>query len=390
MKVEQIYNIINTITTEALGDSIIVNEDLSNIVDLGQQFEDAVGFDVVTKSLVDMVGRMVFVDRVYGGRGAVGVLRDGWEFGSILAKVSTVLPEAQENEAWDLQDGASYDPFIFKKPEALEKFFKDRVTFEIQLSITTDQIKSAFHSLNEMNSFLSMLYTAVSNSMTVKTDELIMRTINNMIGETLYDEFPGGTYTGSSGVKAVNLLYLYNVATYGSSTGSYIDFATFMHTPAAIRYAVKVFADYMDRLKVMSTLFNVGGQQRFTSNDRLHVIMLSSFKNAANIYLQSDVYHNDLTKLPEAESVVYWQGSGVDYADANTSAVKITTSGGHSIDATGILGVMFDHDALGVANVDRKVTSAYNPKGDFTNNFYKYISGYWNDLNENFVVFYAA
>ena len=35
-----------------------------------------------------------------------------------------------------------------------------------------------------------MLYNAVENSMTIKIDSLIMRTINNMIAETVYNDIP--------------------------------------------------------------------------------------------------------------------------------------------------------------------------------------------------------
>ncbi len=383
MKVEQIYNIVNTISSEMLGDSIIVAEDLSNIVDVGRTIESSVGFDNFVRSLVDHVGRMVFVDRVYGGR-APSVLVDAWEYGSILEKISVALPEAQENEVWDLQDGQSYDPNVFKRPNVTAKFFNDRITFDIQLSITTKQVKSAFDSVTQLNSFISMLYTSVANSATVKTDGLIMRAINNMIGETLYNEFPGGTYTGS-GVKAVNLLKLYN-----DIASSDITAADFLHTPEAIRNSIRVFKNYIDRIKVMSSLFNMGGQERFTPDDRLHIVMLSEFANAADVFLQSDTFNEQYTALPRAERTVYWQGSGTDYAFSSTSAVKIQTASGHVIDTNGILAVMFDRDALGVANIDRYVTSQYNAKGDFTNNFYHYTEGLWNDGNENFIVFYVA
>lgn len=386
MKVEQIYNTLNTITEEALGDSIVVAEDLSNIVDLGEAFENSYGLDNFVRSLVDHIGRMIFVDRVYGGR-APSVLVDGWEYGSILEKISVSLPEAQENEIWELQDGQSYDPYIFKKPEVTAKFYNDRITFDIQLSITSKQIKSAFDNVNQMNSFMSMLYTSVNNSATVKTDALVMRAINNMIGETLYSEFPSGQYSGVSGVRAVNLLKLYN-DTVGA--GNTITADEFIRTPEAVRYAVLTFKNYMDRIKVMSTLFNMGGQERFTPDDRLHIVMLSEFANSADVYLQSDTFNEQYTALPSAERTVYWQGSGVDYDFDSTSAIKIQTSGGHTIDASGILAIMFDRDALGVANIDRFVTSAYNAKGDFTNNFYHYTQGMWNDGNENFVVFYVA
>ena len=387
MKVEQIYTIINTITEENLGGSVIVAEDLSNIVDVGKAFENSVGYDNFVRSLVDHVGRMVFVDRVYGGR-APSVLVDGWEYGSILEKISVALPEAQENEVWNLTDGHSYDPNVFKKPSVTAKFYNERITFDIQLSITTKQVKSAFDNVGQMNAFVSMLYTSVNNSATVKTDALIMRAINNMIGETLYSEMPTGTYTGVSGVRAVNLLKLYNDTLPSGTTPLTVD--EFRTSPDAVRHSILVFKNYIDRIKVMSTLFNMGGQERFTPEDRLHIVMLSEFANLADVYLQSDTFNEQYTALPNAERTVYWQGSGIDYDFDSTSSVKIKTSAGHTIEATGIIAVMFDRDALGVANVDRYVTSQYNAKGDFTNNFYHYTQGLWNDGNENFVVFYIA
>ena len=389
MKVEQIYNIINTITAENLGESVIVAEDLSNIVQIGDAVQNVMGLDNYVKKLIDHVGKLVVVDRIYAGR-APSVLRDGWEYGSIMEKVSAGLPEATANQSWELQDGQSYDPNIFTAPEVNVKFYNDRVTFEIPISFTEAQVKSSFSNVTQLNAFMSMIHTAVSNSLTVKIDSLIMRTINNAIGETLYSDFSGGTYTGDSGVKAVNLLYLYNVATYGASTGSYITAKAFMHTPDAIRYAVNIFKNYIDRLAVMSTLFNVGETPKFTPKDRLHVIMLSEFKNAADTFLQSGTFNEQYTALPNAESVVYWQGSGVSYDFDDTSAIKIKTASGHDINATGILAVMFDRDTLGVANLDTHVTTNYNPEGEFFNEWTKATMGLWNDGNENCVVFYAA
>ena len=71
------------------------------------------------------------------------------------------------------------------------------------------------------------------------------------------------------------------------------------------------------------------------------------------------------------------------------SAINVKTAGGKDVQAGGILAVMFDRDALGVTNLDRRVTTAYNPRGEFFTNFYKFDAGYFNDLNENFVVFYV-
>lgn len=388
MEVKQIYEIMNSVTNELLGDSIIVSEDLSNIVELGQQFENVVGLDNYVRKLPDHVGRVIFVNRKYEGR-APRVLMDGWEFGSILEKIAARIPEAVENEDWTLQDGASYDPNVFHSPDVFGAFWNKRTTFEIDMSITEDQVKSSFSSVTQLNGFLSMILNAIETSLTIKLDSLIMRTINNMIGETFYAEFPAGTYTGTS-TKAVNLLSLYNTTMYGDTSANYITAAAAIHTPEFIRFASYVMANYVDRLKVASNLFNIGGETRFTGAGDLHVIMLSEFKNAAAAYLQSDTFHNEYTALPEAESVVYWQGSGTGYDFSSTSEVKITTASGHSVDATGVLAVMFDRDALGVCNQERKVNTHYNEKASFWNYFYKQFAGYFNDTNENFVVFYVA
>lgn len=389
MEVKQIYEIMNSITNELLGESVIVQEDLSNIVELGQQFENVVGLDNYVRKLPDHIGRVVFVNRTYSSR-VPSVLMDGWEYGSIMEKIAARIPEAVENEEWQLQDGASYDPDVFHAPDVFGSFWNKRVTFEIDMSITEDQVKSSFSSVTQLNGFMSMILNAIENSLSIKLDSLIMRTINNMIGETFYAEVPGGTYTGRSGAKAVNVLCLYNQAMYGSDTSNYLTKAAALHTPEFIRFASYTMANYIDRLKVANTLFNIGGEMRFTPGDMLHVVMLAEFKNAADIYLQSDVFHNEYTALPNAESVAFWQGSGTGYAFDDTSKIDIKTASGHAVEADGIIGIMFDRDALGVCNQERKVNTHYNEKASFWNYFYKQFAGYFNDTNEQFVVFYVA
>ena len=389
MEVKQIYEIMNSVTNELLGESALVKEDLSNIVELGQQFENVVGLDNYVRRLPDHVGRVIFVNRRYNSR-VPSVLMDGWEYGSICEKIAARIPEAVENEDWTLQDNTNYSMDTFHAPDVFGSFWNKRTTFEIDMSITEEQVKSSFSSVTQLNGFLSMILNAIENSLSIKLDALIMRTINNMIGETFYAEVPGGTYTGRTGAKAVNLLYLYNVAMYGSSTGSYLSVDTAMHTPEFIRFASYTMANYMDRLKVANNLFNIGGETRFTPSDMLHVVMLSEFKNSADIYLQSDTFHNEYTALPNAETIPYFQGPGTSYSFDDTSKIYITTASGHDVTATGILAVMFDRDALGVCNQERKVNTHYNEKANFWNYFYKQFAGYFNDTNEQFVVFYVA
>ena len=384
MQVNQIYQIMNTVTGEILGESAVLAEDLSNIVDIGTAIFNANAIDNYVKSLVNHIGRVIFVNRPYSGS-VPSVLMDGWEYGSVLEKINAELPDATENESWELTNGTSYDPNVFYKPVVSAKFFNKRVTFEIPMSFTERQVKESFSNAEQLNGFLSMLYNAVDKSMTVKVDALVMRTINNMIGETLKADFAEGTYNAGSGVKAVNLLYLYN-----QRYGTQLKADSAITDPDFIRFASYEMGVYMSRMSKISNLFNIGGKDRFTPSDMLHVVMLADFKKAANVFLQSDVFHDSFTELPNADVVPYWQGSGTSYSFNDISAINITTASGNAINVSGILGVMFDHDALGVTNLDRRVTTNYNPKAEFYNNWYKFDAGYFNDTNENFVVFFVA
>lgn len=388
MEVKQIYPLVNGAVQEVLGETAVVNEDLSNLVDLGDQVFNAGALDRYVKALVNHIGRVIFVNRAYRG-GAPSVLMDGWEFGSVLEKVQADMPDATENESWELEDGASYDPNIFYQPKVSAKFFNKRVTFEIPVSFTEKQVMQSFSNVMQLNGFISMLYNNVDKAMTVRIDALIMRTINNMIGETVHSEYTDGSgYDKKSGIRAVNLFYLYKQR-YADTT---LTAETAPTDPSFIRFASMTMKNYIKRLAKMSTLFNVGGKERFTPADLLHVVMLADFESAAETYLYDGEgqFRVDNIRLPGADTVPYWQGSGTDYAFSSVSGINVKTSGNNTVELTGILAVMFDRDALGVSNLDRRVTTNYNPKAEFYTNFYKFDAGYFNDLNENFVVFFVA
>lgn len=388
MEINQVYDFVNAATREAIGETAVVNEDLSNIVAVGEAIMNARAMDKYVNALVNRIGITIFVNRVYAGS-APSVMMTGTEYGSVIQKVSAAMPEASVNETWELVDGQSYDPHVFRKPKGVvAKYYNKYITFEIDMSFTEDQLKMSFINATELNGFISMLYTQVENSMTVKIDELIRRTINNFIAETIHDDYGSDALNSKSGVKAVNLLYLYNHTV--NAGGTPLTAAEALTTPEFIRYASYIIKLTNDRLASMSTTFNIGDQQRFSPKDLKHIVMLTDFASAADVYLQSDTFHNELTKLPTTETVAYWQGSGTDWAFNSVSKIDVTSSEGNTVQTSGILAVIFDRWALGVANVERKVTSQWTPNAEFFTNFYKYKAGYFNDFNENFVVFFVA
>lgn len=383
---------MNNVTNEVLGQKDLIKEDLSNVVDIGTEIFNQNAVDNYVKTLVNHIGKVIFVNRPYAGN-APSVLMDGWEFGSVLEKINADIPEATENESWNLVDKQEYKQDIFYKPSVSAKFFNKKVTFEVPMSFTEMQVKESFSSAEQLNGFLSMIYNAIDKSMSIKVDSLIMRTINNMIGETIAQEYADSkdntgktlvALSSKSGVKAVNLLFLYNKKFTKTLTAEQA-----ITDPDFIRFASYTIGLYRDRLSKISTLFNVGGKERFTSKEYLHTILLSDFIASADVYLNSDTFHDDFVKLPTAERVPYWQGSGTDYSFNKTSDIHIATAGGVDVEVSGVIGVMFDRDALGVCNTSKRVTTNYNAKAEFYNNYYKFDASYFNDLNENFVVFFV-
>ena len=142
MKVTQLHTLINAVTKEVLGETAIVQEDLTNVVDIGKTIIDTDNIDNYVKKLVNHIGKVIFVNRLYAG-GVPSVLMDSWEYGSILEKVSADLPEASENATWDLVDKQNYSPDVFYKPSVSAKFFNSKVTFEIPMSFTEKHIIEA-------------------------------------------------------------------------------------------------------------------------------------------------------------------------------------------------------------------------------------------------------
>ena len=379
MKVTQLKEIVNSVTGEVLGKTDVVNDDLSNLVDVGNEIFNTDNVDNYVKKLIDRIGQVIFVNRLYAG-GVPSVLMDSWEYGSVVEKISADMPEADENDSWNLQNGQTYSQDTFYQPKVSAKFFNSKVTFDVKLSFTTEQVKESFSNVNELNGFISMLETGVKNSMTVKLDSLIMRTINNMTGQIL---------NSANGLQKVNLLTEYNAV-----SGQTLTANKALMDKDFLKFASLTIKKYQARITKMSTLFNAGGKARFTTTDNLHTVLLSDFADSAEVYLMSDTYHNDTVSLPNHETVPYWQGSGKSYAFNDISKIDVKIDAGNKtpkqVTQTGILGVMFDTNALGVSNLNQRTTTSYNARAEFYTNYYKMDAGYFNDLNENFVVFYIA
>ena len=383
MNVQQAYTIANEIFGEVTGRSVVLNEDLSNIVDAGKEYSQLVGADWLDNyahGVINKIGKTIFVDRVYRGR-TPSILRDAWEYGSALEKIDAEVPDFVENESWELVNGQTYNQDMFTAPTVKSKFFNTKSTFELDLSRAERQVKESLKGPTQLLAFFGMIETKIENKLTKATESFMMRAVNNMIGVTLHT---------ANGNRAINLLSLYNSGpNYG---GTPLTFPKCLYDKDFLRFAAFTIKLYPSRLRDLSVLFNEEGRERFTPSDRLTTVLWDKFQSAAGTYLYdaNGQFLTDEIKLPSAETVSYWQAPGTGYADSDTSAVNIVTTEGDTVSASGILGVMFDRDAVIVANFDRRVRTHVNEKAEFINSFWKVEMGLINAFDENFIVFYCA
>lgn len=375
MKVTQIAEILNTVNKEVIGETAVVNEDLTNIVDVGREVLGTVDIENYTRSLIDRIGRVVFWDRTYKST-APNILVDSWEFGSIMEKIRCELPDVAENPSWKLTKGQSYDPFVFNPPTVKAKFFNSKTTFEIPISFVEEQIKSAFTSASEMSRFFAMIENRVIMKMTLCTDNMIMRTINNLIAEKF-----------AANNNVINLL-----ANYNTKFGTALTADKALSDKEFLRYACKEINLYSDYMTRASMLFNDKGYVAFTPKDKQKIVMLSEFDKSAAFYLYSDTFHNSFVQLNGYTTVPYWQGTGNDdnFAFNEISKIDVKTASGTTVTKTGIIGTIFDENACAVCNANPRTTSQYNAKGEYINYFHKWDCSYINDTNENCIVFVVA
>ena len=384
MQVNQIYSILNDVMIEVTGGQIepddapatpIVQEDLSNIVEVGTLVFSNNWKDNYVKALINRIGREIFVDRSYTGY-APNVLRDSWEYGSILSKTRCKIFSAKANPAWSLSAGQTVNQFEFVPPTVYQKYFNKRVAWQIECSFTDVQLRESFASAEAMNRFYSMIENRIAQSMTIYIDSLVMRAINNFIVEKLY---------ASNGV--VDVLALYN-----ATLTTPITAAEAAHDKEFYRFLAYTIRLYVERFRAPSINFNISddddGNVAFTPREYAHLVLHSDIAAGMEVYLQSDTYHDELVRIGDYETVPFWQAQG-NYELAMTSRIdtKLASDSDHTINRNYIIGVLFDRDAVAIMNENRRTTSAYNSNGEYWTNFYKTDSMIYNSLEENGIVF---
>ena len=374
-KVEQIYTLVNETAKESMGEKAIAVKDVSSLIALGDSvLSSASDTENFLNTLVDRIARTVFSVRRYE-TDTEGMVRHPFEFGCIVQKIYVDMPEAKQNNSWEIgKEGYTpvFAPVI--KPTAKQKLFKGITTWEVDVTIPDYMLRTAFLNETSMATFIDAIFTAMDNMITLAIENNANLTRASFIARKLKGGKPCG---------AINLLHEYNTLTSASLT---VEGA--MMNAEFLAWASRAINLWVKRMSKMSVLFNEEGYKRHTPKDKIVVNLLQDFTSACDTFLGANTFHDELVKLPMYDSVAYWQGAGESFDFNDTSAIKVKIDESNTIEKKGIIGIVYDYEAMGVTLNERRSTSERNNHDEYTNYYNKANIGYFNDMSENGIVFY--
>lgn len=381
MDIKQVATILNTINREMTGETAIVSEDLSNIVDIGKQLTADMTAEEITKymdnyakKIIDKVGRTIIVDRTYKST-APNIIRDSWEYGGIMEKVRVTVGDLEDDTTWNLTAGDTPEQYKYTPADLSAKYYDKYDTFQTQISIPEKTLRSAFNSVQDMNRLISAIENKVTTKMAYSTDNLIRRTVNNMVLEC------------AKANRYVSLITLFNTGRAQADQLSPNQPEIAVKNADFLRFAIATINKYRRLFTELSTQYGGEGYVNFTPLENQKLILQADFVEGARINMESDTFNKELVQIKgNFDEVSYWQ------AGRDAFHIKGTPASGGSAITTfpAVIGILFDEDACAVELEDSQVTSNYAANGRFYNYFHYANARYMNDMSENVIVFALA
>lgn len=364
MNTEQIYDLVNEVADQALGEKAVTAVDTQGLISLGNTvLSSSVNTEAFLNTLAQRIGRTIISRRLY--RNKLGdMVVDDFEYGAILQKISMHLVDAIPDPSADLADGMSVDPWTVYKPNVEQKLFVTRTPYMFAITIQTVWLKEAFLSESAMGAFLGMVYGRVRDSIEFALENLGRVCLANFAAETS------------------NVVPL--VTNYNNETGKTLTADTALHDPDFMAYAVGQMNHYSDMLTDMSTSWNDGSLERHTPYEDQRLKIVSDFSRRLETVVQYAAFHDRFVN-PDRDyrPINFWQSEKDPYD------IKIDrASDGASVSISNVVAMLYDRDALGMyKKLERVLTTGENAFGQYFNQVYHENQLWFNDLSENYILF---
>ena len=390
--VNQIYSIMNSLNAQANSGTALAATDTRSFISYGEAITSLTDANRETwfTTLIDRIASTIIDNRKYAARGALGLWREPFEYGSILQKIHSKMPAVVADPAWSApSDLSSTNPFAPTAREIEQRMYNKISAFMIADTIPDVQLKTAFLDEQKMAAFLDSLMMTTQNAFERSVENLGRTCRSSLIATAVH----------ANDAHYVKLLTNYKAMLDDDDPEKNITAAQALHSRNFLRYASREIAIYIDRMQTLTDIYSADGYERFSPREYLNVAILNDFDKSVTSYLAADTYHEQLVELPDENKVVvpYWQGAGTDFSYSNNSKIYLTiprTTGtdeqiaaGYTIEASNIIGVIYDSEAAGITIDERRTRSLYNPKDEFTNYWHKGREQYYVDVTHPHVVF---
>lgn len=379
----QIYGIVNEVAKQAMGSIELTVVDNAGLVALGNR---VLGSDNTKNNfinaLTDRIGRTIVSFRAYNSH-FPDFERDSIEWGNILQKIKIAMPDVEEDQSYNLKDGASVDQYKINKPKVNQLLFTTETPWQTHITVHLDALEKAFVNSNAMGAFISSMFGEVQNRIELAMENLSIDAVNNYMAEII-------KLKDSSPKRVINL-----VTEYKDKTG--IDHTTnplkALDDEEFLKYVVRRINSLSTTMEYMTTgLFNTPqgdevAYTRHTPKSEQRMMLFIDLVNSLKTNINSKAFNMEQVAIDiPFKTVPFWQSL------QTPAKIKIKpASGGDEIEQSEVMGILYDREAMGTFKKKyTSLTTPINAAGKYYNVFYHMITMYFNDLTENAVVFLLA
>ena len=371
---KQIYDIVNSVSSQAFGSSALTVVDEQGLVALGNTvLSSSTNTENFLNVLAQRIGKTIIEDRKYESM-FKGLVKGKLEWGNIVQKIKFGLLTAEADESYGLTDGNSVDQYKVRKPIVKQSLFTSDTPWQIHVSIQDAHLAEAFTSAEAMGSFIQGILTAFQNSIETAIENLGRTATCNLIAELM------GT------TREIKLVTLYNTAK-GLTDTNKLTAATARYNEDFLRFAVAEINKISSKFQSMTKgVYNDGTVETHTPKANQSMYVTTDFETLLETQMQYAAFHDSYVKLDKFVEVAFWQS----IKTPESINVKKASSGA-AVNKTDIVGLLFDDNACGIYQaLNKTIASPVNAAGLYYNLYYHSRNLYFNDLSVNAVVFTLA
>ena len=376
----QVSAVMNEVYKLATGQETAATFNGGDVVSVAQKTLLS-GYDNFLGAISQVIARTIFSSRAYNRKFA-GLQADSFRFGQHVRKVTPLNKEFVNDAGLPLTDGGTVDPFKISKHKAVQFNFYGENGYEYDDTRPDWQVNNAMRNADELGGFLAMMAVDASNTIEKYHEETARFTVGNLI-------------TGVAASRTNDVIHL--LTEYNTQTGLSLT-ATTVYEPDNYAPFMKWVYGRIAQISSMMTEYSInyhtniadGTIMRHTPNAMQKVYLSAPVMYDTTARVLADTYHDTFLRFAETEVVNFWQD--ID----NPLTLKMTptilkadgtiAAASAAQNLTNVFGVIFDEEAAGYTVINYRTKSIYNPKGEYTNIFYKFTDRYWNDFTENAVV----